>query len=103
MKVNSKRRLCALILNTLGILLLLIGGYVSHWVTVAGGISFGVGTLLWGIEFHHGQYNPDEDDVEDDGMVFVSRDPNQYLPQKKKQEWQEELDTRELERRHKIC
>ena len=103
MEINPKRRLSALILNTVGIVLLLVGGYVSQWVTIAGGICFGVGTLLWGIEFRHGHYNPDEDDIEDDGIVIVSRDPNQYLPKKEKQEWQKELDTLELERRHKIC
>ena len=88
MEVNYKRRLSALILNTAGIILLLIGGYISHWVTIAGGLCFGVGTLLWGIEFRHGHYDPDLDVGEDDGIIHVSRDPNQYLPKKEKQEWQ---------------
>lgn len=103
MEVNYKRRLSGSILILSGILFLTIGGFISPWVTIAGGLCVGIGTLLWAIELRNGIYDPDLDDVEDDGIIHVSRDPNQYLPQKEKQEFQKELDTLELERRHKIC
>lgn len=103
MEVNYKRRLSGSILILLGVICLIIGGYISSWVTIFGSFFLGIGTLLWAYEFRNGIYNPDLDDVEDDGIIQVSHDPNHYLPQKNKQEWQEELDSLELERRHKIC
>ena len=79
------------------------GTFFSHWITLSGLLLFGIGTILWGIEFKNGHYDPDIDDDEDVEIHHTTRDPNQYLPQEKKEEWQEELDVLELERRHKIC
>jgi hypothetical protein len=103
MEVNPKRRLCALVLNIAGIILMSAGTFVSYWVTLSGLLIFGIGIILWSIEFRKGHYNPDIDDDEDIEILYTTRDPNQYLPKEKKEVWQEELDVLELERRHKIC
>ena len=84
MEANPKCRLCALILNIIGIILMSAGPFFSHGVTLSGLLFFGIGAILWRIELKTIRCGPDSDDEEDIQIHHATRDPNQYLPKEEK-------------------
>jgi hypothetical protein len=83
MEANSKRQLCALIQNIIGIILMSTGPFFSR-VTLSGLLFFGIGAILWRTELKTIRYGPDSDDEEDIQIHHATRDPNQYLPKEEK-------------------